>query len=58
MAPADKFLFQNHEDSAQIIAGLMMLFGSLEENAPSKVAELLKLDNPKEQDKHKIYMNE
>ena len=47
MAPADKFLFQNHEDSAQIIAGLMMLFGSLEEMLQARWLSSFNLINPK-----------
>ena len=57
MHPRDKPFFQTCTDSTSIVNGLTMLFGTLEQNIPKMVDELLTLDKPKENELYHIRRN-
>ena len=57
MDPADRPFFQACDDSTSIINGLTTLFGTLEQNIPKMVTELLTLNTPKGQESYYIRRN-
>ena len=57
VGPAEKIMFQNFEDPAKIIAGLMQIFGTEADQVSRRIEELKNFKKPKQEEHQLVQKN-